>query len=153
MIEDGRNHILASLDAFLGEWSVEATVPVLGPTPIEGRSKFEWTLDGQFLMQRSETSHRDAPDSLAIVSLDSDRDVLIQHYFDARGVVRLYTMGFHNNVWTLIRDAPDFSPLAFSQRFTATFSEDGSTIDGAWEMAGDGSSWQHDLQMKFTKVR
>ena len=152
MINNERNPSLVRLDVFLGEWRVEALIPLLQFTPIDGRCEFEWALDGQFLLQRTEVSHPDAPDSLAIISLGTDEDSFIQHYYDARGVVRVYGMSFRENVLTLLRDSPDFSPLLFSQRFTAVFSEDGSTIEGKWEISHDGSSWEDDFHLRYVKV-
>ena len=88
------------------------------------RSRFEWALDGQFLLQRTEISVPEAPDSLTIVSVDLRTGAYTQHYFDSRGVVRLYAMSLADGVWTLTRESSDFSPLDFRQRFTGTFSDD-----------------------------
>jgi hypothetical protein len=54
--------------------------------------------------------------------------------------------------WKLWRDAPDFSPLAFAQRYSGTFSDDGRTIAGSWEMCRDGETWAHDFDLTHTKV-
>ena len=48
--------------------------------------------------------------------------------------------------------AEDFSPLDFSQRFTGTFSEDGKTIEGRWEISHDGETWETDFDMTYTKI-
>jgi len=61
-------------------------------------------------------------------------------------------MGFGNGTWTLVRDAPDFTPLSFSQRFIGTFTENARTIDGAWETSSDGAHWTHDFNVTCTKV-
>jgi hypothetical protein len=45
----------------------------------------------------------------------------LQHYFDSRGVARLYEMTFSGGVWNLLRNSSDFTPLEFSQRFSGTF--------------------------------
>jgi hypothetical protein len=34
---------------------------------------------------------------------------------------------------------------SFSSIFEARFSEDGSTIAGAWELTDDSGEWQHDF--------
>jgi hypothetical protein len=48
--EAARHPMLERLDAFIGEWSIEAAF-----TPgVAGRAVFEWVLGGQFLMERSE---------------------------------------------------------------------------------------------------
>jgi hypothetical protein len=75
-----------------------------------------------------------------------------QHYFDARGVVRLYEMTFDGREWTLLRRTPDFAPLDFAQRFTGTFSEDGDTIAGRWETSPDGTEWQPDFELTYRRI-
>jgi hypothetical protein len=116
------------------------------------RSTFEWTLERQFLVQRTEVPVPDAPDSLAIVSVDPQTGAYMQHYYDSRGVVRLYAMTVEDGVWTLTRESADFTPLDFRQRFTGTFSEDGNTISGAWEKALDGTGWEHDFALTYRRA-
>ncbi len=113
---------------------------------------FEWALGGQFLLQRSEFPHPDFPDSIAIIAVDPSGQGYTQHYFDSRGVVRVYAMGFRDGIWTLVRNAPDFTPLGFSQRFTGTFADDGNAINGAWETSNDGVGWEHGFDLTYTKV-
>jgi hypothetical protein len=140
------------LDAFAGEWSMEAAFPLLPPTDARGRTVFEWMPGKRFLIQRWEVPQPEAPDGIAIIGFDEGRGTFLQHYFDSRGVARLYEMSLENGVWKLWRSSEDFSPLNFSQRFTGTFSEDGLTIDGRWEISHDGSSWEHDFDLTYTKV-
>jgi hypothetical protein len=148
-----RTAALERLDALVGEWRMEAAFPGAVPAGVVGRSRFEWALGRQFLVQRSEIPHPDAPDSIALVAFDSDTGAYTQHYFDSRGVVRLYAMGLSGDGWTLVRASPDFSPLDFSQRFTGTFSDDGNTIHGRWETSRDGSTWEHDFDLTYTRAR
>jgi hypothetical protein len=119
---------------------------------VRGRVVFEWLPGGRFLVQRWEVPLPDAPDGIAIIGFDDDRGTYLQHYFDSRGVARVYEMSVDDGVWKLWRNTPDFSPLNFSQRFTATFSDDGNTIDGRWETSNDGSSWEHDFDLTYTRV-
>src|SRR5439155_1471157 len=83
-------------------------------------------------------------DGIAIIGFDADKATLLQHYFDSRGVARVYEMTFADNVWTLQRfaAAPDFS-----QRFTGTFNKAGDTISGMWEISRDGATWEHDYDL------
>jgi hypothetical protein len=152
MDEAARRAAMQPLEAFVGEWSIEAAFPDAPPTGVLGRTVFEWVLGGQFLVQRAEVPHPDAPDGLMIIGLDSDRDAYTQHYFDSRGVARLYAMDFRDGVWTLRRESPDFTRLNFSQRFTGTFGDDGSTIVGRWETSGDGSSWELDFGLTYRRL-
>lgn len=152
-----RADVLARLDVFVGDWSLEARFPgqELAGAAADGpmvRSQFEWTLDGQFLVQRTEVPIPDAPDSLAIVAADPQTGRYTQHYFDSRGVARLYAMSFADGVWTLTRESADFSPLDFGQRFTGTFSPDRNTITGAWEKRFDGGEWEHDFALNYHRA-
>ena len=117
----------------------------------QAHSRFEWALDGQFLLQRTEVPVPEAPDSLAIVSVDLETGAYTQHYYDSRGVVRLYAMTFANGAWTLTRESADFSPLDFQQRFTATFGPYGNTISGAWEKRAGGAGWEHDFGLTYRR--
>ena len=40
----------------------------------------------------------------------------------------------------------------FSQRFTATFSDDENTITGRWEIAEDGADFTTDFDLIFRRV-
>jgi hypothetical protein len=143
-----RHPALERLDAFVGEWSLEASFVHPAAT---GRAVFEWVLDGQFLVERAEVA--DAPNSIAMVGLDPGGEAFTQHYFDSRGVARVYSMTFSDGVWKLLRDSPDFAPLDFWQRFIGEFSNDGRMINGRWETSKDGSSWEHDFDLTYQKVQ
>ena len=140
---------MARLEPFIGEWVMAADFPA-GAAAGTGRAVFEWALGRQFLIERTEVPG--APDSIAIVGFDSARQSYCQHYFDSRGVARVYAMDFGDGVWTLLRNSPDFTPLEFSQRFTGTFSADGRRIDGRWESAPDGATWELDFHLSYTKT-
>ena len=131
---------LERLSPFVGEWQVDASFP--GSLP--GRSVFEWTLNGQYLVQRAQAPDP-APDALCVVAPQPDGQSYTQHYFDSRGVVRLYAMTFDDGVWRLVRESADFSPLPFAQRFTGTFNDDGNTIAGTWEKTNDAGEWELDF--------
>jgi hypothetical protein len=135
------------LQPFVGEWSVEAS---LAPGE-KGETVFEWVLGGRYLLQRATTPHPEAPDGLCVIGSDEDGDAYIQHYFDSRGVTRIYAMTFARGEWVLLRNQPDFSPLDFSQRFVGMFTEDGNTISGRWEIAREGGDWEPDFDLTYTR--
>jgi hypothetical protein len=141
---------IEQLEPFIGEWTMEADIP--GAADVEARSVFEWILGGQFLLERSEVAHPAAPDGVCIVGVNSDGDGFIQHYFDDRGIARVYEMKFENGLWELLRVTPDFTPLSFSQRYFGQFSDDGKRIDGRWESSTDRSNWELDFQLNYVRV-
>ena len=151
-----RRAAMELLQPLVGEWRAEVTFPRTAPDAIAGqtvggRVVFEWVLDGQFLVERAQTP-QPVPDSLALIGFDPEHAAYTQHYFDSRGVARVYAMTFDRNVWTLLRETADFSPLDFSQRFTGALSDDGDTIAGRWETR-TGSRWEHDFGLRYTRVR
>jgi len=146
-----RQEALERLGVLVGEWVVEAEFP--GQPPFAGRTVFEWALDGQFLVQRTEAPGS-VPDSTAMISVEPETGAYTQHYFDSRGVVRLYAMTFADGVWQLLREEEDFSPLSFRQRFTGRLSADGDGVDGVWEQSKDGSAeWERDFGLSYRRRR
>ncbi len=148
-----RTAALKRLEPLVGAWTVEARFGAA--PPVSGGLEFLWELGGQFLLERSTVEHPEAPDSLAIISVaeDGDGHEYVQHYFDSRGVVRVYRMTVRDGEWTLVRDRPDFTPLTFSQRYIGRFSDDSGTIAGAWEMSHDGgATWEHDFDLDYRRV-
>jgi hypothetical protein len=152
MAEDSRETALARLDAFIGVWRLEARFPGGDADAMPGRAMFEWTLDRQFVVQRTEADHPDAPSGLMIIGAADDGESYVQHYFDSRGVVRVYRMTFRDGLWTLARETPDFTLLDFAQRYTGSFSEDGRSITGRWEISRDGSTWERDFALDYVRV-
>jgi hypothetical protein len=148
-MEDGPRQTLDSLDAFVGEWSMSTSFSPTGADAPRARTTFEWLPGRQFLIQRWEVEHPDAPDGIAIIGFDADKATLLQHYFDSRGIARVYEMTFARTVWTLQRlaAAPDFS-----QRSTGTFDPSGDTIAATWESSRDGTTWEHDFALTYTRV-
>jgi uncharacterized protein DUF1579 len=142
---------LERLEAFVGRWNIAAPNFPHGPeAEMNGSATFAWILDGAFLLETSTVSHPDAPDGYSIIAPDTDGDGYTQHYFDSRGVVRTYAMTFDGALWTLTREKPDFAPLDFKQRFTATLDDDGRTIRGGWEI-DHGGGWERDFDLVYTK--
>jgi len=141
---------LAALDVLVGEWVEQVVLP---DAPA-GRTVFEWTLGGRFLLQRSESPQPEFPDGFMIIAPDVVAGGLTQHYFDSRGVVWRYRMTLADGVWTLLRTEPDASPLDFAQRFVGNFSADADTIEGRWETSDDGGAhWELDFPLTYTRVR
>jgi len=141
---------LDDLEPFVGRWRMAPSFAPSASDAPNALTSFEWLAGRSFLIQRWEVEHPDTPDGIAIIGFDPGKTAYLQHYFDSRGVARLYDMGFSANVWTLqrIAELPDFS-----QRFIGRFSEGGRSIIGSWESSNDkGSSWSPDFDLTYTKM-
>jgi hypothetical protein len=149
----GRDERLARLEVLVGDWRIEAPAFTLAPELADrARMRIEWGLGGAFLLQRSSVPVPEAPDALSVIGPDHDGDGYTQHYFDSRGVARLYAMRFDGRAWTLERRAPDFTPLAFFQRWVGEVAEDGAAIAGRWETSPDGRTWELDFELAYTRL-
>jgi hypothetical protein len=151
-----RNPLLEHLEALVGEWETEATHPSLPDAVIRGRATFEWLAGSCFLIWRSHHDHPGIPDAIAILgcgdpegagtSSDSAEACLL-HYFDSRGVSRVYGLDAGKGVWRFWRDRP-----GFSQRYLCTVSADGDTMTGGGELSRDGTTWEPDLQVTYRRA-
>jgi hypothetical protein len=145
------NPALDQLAPLIGEWNIEITSMSFHADPsavVRGHSSFAWLEGGAFLIQHSEIPASDFPRSTAVMGPDDAAETYSMLYYDSRGVSRIYRMTFSGGIWTLWRDFP-----GFSQRFHGTFSEAGRIISARWEKSGDGSNWEHDFALTYTKVR
>src|SRR5678815_417614 len=96
---------LKQLGRLVGTWSTEATHPAMPGVVVRGDVAVEWLEGERFLIHRARTDHPDFPDSISIIGF-ADRDRagsapgaavasdhqqgLTMHYFDSRGVSRVY---------------------------------------------------------------
>lgn len=145
------NLALERLGVFVGEWNLEITSMSFNPDPSaveRGRTSFEWLEGGAFLIQRSAISAAEWPRSILIIGPDDEAETYNILYFDSRGVSRLYHMTFSGGIWTMWREFP-----GFSQRFHGTFSDDNNTITAYWEKSSDGSNWERDFDLTYTRVK
>ena len=131
------NPALKHLEVLVGEWEMGSS---LYPGQY-GRVTFEWLEGGAFLVERM------ADNAIWIIGRDESAQTYCMLYFDSRGVSRIYEMSLEGVVWKVWRNSP-----RFSQRFTGAF-DDGNTITGHWEKSDDGSNWEHDFDVTYTKVR
>ena len=142
---------LDELQPFIGEWTVEGRHVALPDVVIRGRSVFEWWGDRVFLIHRATVDHPDIPDSIAVIGATRPDGGLAQHYFDTRGVHRLFDMTFARGVWTLARKAVGASD--FDQGLRAAFSADGTSITGEFERTEPGShEMKLDMAVTYTRV-
>jgi hypothetical protein len=145
-MQSTQNPELQKLEALVGEWTTEATHPAFPGTVVYGRVVAEWLEGEQFLILRSQADHPEFPDAITIIGAPTEG--LSMHYFDSRGVHRVYAMSVNDGVWRFWRDAP-----GFAQQFVGTFGEGGDTISGFSQLSRDGSTWDDDLEITYRRVR
>jgi hypothetical protein len=145
MFEQPRDSALDQLERLVGAWISESTHPMLSGV-IPGRATFEWLAGKRFLIWRSQHDRPNTiPSAIAIIGGGDTSGRWPTHYFDERGVERVYTTSFVDGVWRMWRDHP-----GFSQRWSGVF-EDDRTIRVATELQQDGP-WKPDLQVTYRRV-
>lgn len=145
------NPSLKALVDLGGEWTMELSNAAFLPSPSDkanGHVAFEWLEHGAVLAMRMGGKPPKAPDAIWLIGRDESMPVYHVLYFDSRGVSRVYQMSFSGGIWKMWRDAP-----GFSQRFEGTISRDGNTISAKWEKSDDGIKWEHDFDVKYTRVK
>jgi hypothetical protein len=142
----GGDTVIDALQPFIGHW--ELTVDLPGAEDVVGQVEFDTI--GEILVQVTTVPVPQAPDSCCVVVVQAGK--FTQHYFDSRGVARLYEMTFDGRTWTLERTKPDFTPLEFHQRYVGTFSDDLTTITGEWQSSSDGHEWSRDFGLAYRRA-
>ena len=132
----------------VGAWTTEATHPAFPATTVTGIADVRWLEGERFLIFRSHNEHPDFPDSISIIG---DTDGLEWHYFDSRGVHRVYHFRITGDSWEIAREVPADDESAFSQRLTVTFEHDDSTMAGRSKISHDNETWQEDLQITYRR--
>ena len=135
---------LRRLEPLVGEWVLDATWP--SGERWSGRATVEWHASGAHLVQRASLEHPQAPDNVSVIGCDAANGTYVQLYTDERGVCRVYEMRIGDGGWELTRRGEPFD-----QRFAATFSDDGNTITGRWEIDEDGSGFTTDFDLVFRR--
>jgi hypothetical protein len=142
-------------DSLLGEWQGEGEMPMDPPLRLSVDARIERL--GELVVFRSSGEPAELPDSISIIGGAPAGEPQPMHYFDARGVKRLYLMALEDSTWKIWR-APgeDWNGPhgpGFNQRFIGEISADGTTIEGRWERGvGDaGDAWEIDFTITYVR--
>lgn len=141
------NQTLQNMGVLVGEWELQGAHPKL-PDPVRGRASFVWIEEGAYLLWQTYFEQPLPPNAIAVVSRDDSTGSCSVLYFDERGVSRIYEMSLEDGVWKTWRNAP-----GFFQRTTGRISDDRNTITVHGELSKDGSNWEQDLDLVYTRVR
>jgi hypothetical protein len=154
---------LQLLGRLVGSWTTEATHPMMPGVTVHGTATIEWLEGERFLIHRARTDHPDFPDGISIIGHtehdrvdaathalpeSAEQPPLRMHYYDSRGVYRVYEAGIDAAAWRWWREAP-----GFSQRFTGTFADGGDTIVGRSQLRRDDDRWNDDLAITYRREK
>ena len=119
---------MKEFEPLIGEWHGEGEMPIEPPMKISVEATIERL--GEFIVFRSVGEPADVPDSISIIGGAPEGEPQPMHYFDARGVERLYLTTLEGSTWTIWR-APgeDWNGPhgpGFNQRFIGEISADGN---------------------------
>ncbi len=145
------NSALQPIAVLVGEWDMElsngAFLPSLADT-VKGHVSFKWVEDGAYIVYQVGAGAPGGPGATMLIGRDESFPHYQVLYYDNRKVSRVYQMSFSDGVWKMWRQAP-----GFSQRFEGKLSADGNTITAQWDKSSDGSHWEHDFDLKYTRVK
>jgi hypothetical protein len=148
------NPAMPAFERLIGTWHGEGDFPD-PPMHLVSDATFERL--GDFVIFRSKGQPAEVPDTLSIIGGAPEGEPQPMHYFDSRGVQRLFLTTIEGSTWRIWRapgedwNGPD-GP-GFNQRWIAEISADGSTIDGRWErgLGPTGDAWELDFPMTYVR--
>ena len=141
------NPLLSQLKVLIGEWKTAGTHPYFPNTIFHGRTTFQWIENGAFIIMHSEIDEEGIPSGIAIFGSDDATKEFFMLYFDERKVSRKYDVSVQENLIKWWRNTPEFS-----QRYTWAISNDGNSLIARGELSKDGSTWEKDLELTFTRI-
>jgi hypothetical protein len=146
---------MKAFDRLIAEWHGEGAIPIEPPMTISEEATIRRL--GEFIVFSSVAQPAEVPDSISVIGGAPDGEPQPMHYFDSRGVERLYMTALEGSTWKIWR-APgeDWNGPhgpGFNQRFIGEISPDGRTIEGRWErgMGDAGDVWELDFPINYVR--
>jgi hypothetical protein len=146
---------MKEFEPLIGEWHGAGQIRMEPPMLISEEANIERM--GEFIVFRTVGEPAEMPDSIAIIGGAPAGDPQPMHYFDSRGVQRLYLTTVDASIWKIWR-SPDEDwngpqGPGFNQRFIGAIATDGETIKGRWErgMGTSGEQWEIDFPITYVR--
>jgi hypothetical protein len=147
---------MIEFEPLIGKWHGEGEIPLEPPMRVSAEATIERL--GAFIVFRSVGVPAEMPATISIIGGAADGEPQPMHYFDSRGVKRLYMTAVEGSTWKIWRapgedwNGPD-GP-GFNQRFIGEIAADGRTIESRWERGMDdaGDAWEIDFPMTYVRV-
>jgi hypothetical protein len=138
---------LKPFDVLIGEWDMLGTHPLF-QSAAHGHSSFEWLVKESLLVWHFDWKQPGPPSAISVIGHDDAFETCSMLYSDERGVARIYQMFLEGGDWKMWRESP-----GFSQRMIGKFSNGENTITVHGELSRDGSTWEQDLNVTYTRKR
>jgi hypothetical protein len=144
---------MRAFERLIGEWRGEGELPTEPPMSFRVVAKIQRL--GALIVFTSVGEPDELPDSISIIGGAPDGEPQPMHYFDSRGVKRLFMTTMNGSTWDIWRargedpNGPD-GP-GFDQRFVGEIAADGMTITGRWER-GVGDGWALDFAIHYIRT-
>src|SRR4029078_10494639 len=90
---------MKQFEPLIGRWHGEGTIPIDPPMAISVDATVEPL--GAFIVFRSVAGPAEGPDNVSIIGGALEGDPQPMHYFDERGVKRLYLTAIDGSTWTI----------------------------------------------------
>ena len=147
--------MVKQFEPLIGEWHGEGEIPMEPPMKVSVEAKISRL--GKFIVFSTVCTPAEVPDSVSIIGGAPEGEPQPMHYFDSRGVKRLFLMALDGPALKIWRapgedwNGPD-GP-GFNQRFIGEISADGKTIAGRWErgMGAAGDRWEIDFPINYLR--
>ena len=146
---------MRQFDRLIGEWRGEGEIPIEPPMYVSADATIEPF--GDFVVMRTKGEPAEMPSTISVIGGAPEGEPQPMHYFDDRGVKRLFMTAVEGTTWKIWRapgedwNGPD-GP-GFNQRFIGQISADGDRIEGRWERGlGDaGDQWELDFPIDYVR--
>ena len=141
------NPALQRLDVFVGKWNTEGLIKESPSGPdkkLKATDIYEWLPGGFFLIHYVDGHMGDEEvKTIEIIGYDDLSQTYFTHSYDNQGSAARYQANLLDSVWTIKGEL---------ERFNGSFSDDGGTLSGTWEMSVDGMNWVSWMDIKLTKA-
>jgi hypothetical protein len=128
------------LDQLLGTWDLTMDHDSVDAS-VSGCQIYERVLDGAYVRLDWTYEHPDFPNALALLSEDA------MHYFDVRGITRVFEVDWDDSGWTMVHLDP-----VFSQRFTSRVEGPELVITEGEYSEDEGATWLHDFRLTLRRT-
>jgi hypothetical protein len=146
---------MKEFEPLIGEWHGEGETPTNPPLKLSTETTISRL--GEFVVMSSVGEPAEMPDTISIIGGAPPGEPQPMHYFDSRGVQRLFLMTLEGSTWRIWRapgeDWNSPNGPGFNQRFIGEISADGRKIASRWERGvGDaGDKWELDFPLMYIR--